>query len=83
MSRPTKIKNNGDKYSTENYRNKIITFLTKSGKKPISYKELAVKCRSNRGNSRNFNDALNALVVSGEIYERKKRLCINRHIRLF
>ena len=72
MSRPTKIKNNGDKYSTENYRNKIITFLTKSGKKPISYKELAAKCRSNRGNSRNFNDALNALVVSGEIYERKR-----------
>ena len=72
MSRPTKIKNNGDKYSTENYRNKIITFLTKSGKKPISYKELAAKCRSNRGNSRNFNDALNSLVVSGEIYERKR-----------
>lgn len=72
MSKPTKIKNSSDRFSTENYKNKIITFLTKSGKKPISYKELAAKCRSNRGNNKNFNDAIRTLTVSGEIYERKR-----------
>lgn len=72
MSKPTKVKNSNDRFSTENYKNKIITFLTKSGKKPIPYKELAAKCRSNRGNSKNFNDAIRTLTVSGEIYERKR-----------
>lgn len=61
-----------DKYSTESYRNKILTFLLKSGKKPVPLKELAAKCRSSRGNSKNFNDAMNELIVSGEIYERRR-----------
>lgn len=61
-----------DKYSTESYRNKILTFLLKSGKKPVPLKELAAKCRSSKGNSKNFNDAMNELIVSGEIYERRR-----------
>ena len=61
-----------DKYSTESYRNKILTFLLKSGKKPVPFKELAAKCRSSKGNSKNFNDAMNELIVSGEIYERRR-----------
>lgn len=61
-----------DKYSTESYRNKILTFLLKSGKKPLPLKELAAKCRSSKGNSKNFNDAMNELIISGEIYERRR-----------
>lgn len=61
-----------DKYSTESYRNKILTFLLKSGKKPVPFKELAAKCRSSKGNSKNFNDAMNELIISGEIYERRR-----------
>lgn len=61
-----------DKYSTESYRNKILTFLLKSGKKPVPLKELAAKCRSSKGNSKNFNDAMNELIFSGEIYERRR-----------
>lgn len=63
---------NDDKFSTESYQNKIMTFLMKSGKKPLPYKELASKCRSGKGNSQNFNSAINSLVKSGQIYERRR-----------
>ena len=43
-------KRTGDKFSVEGYKNKIVTFVQKSGKKPISPKELAAKCRSIKGN---------------------------------
>lgn len=72
MSKKNDKKFTSDKYSTESYRNKILTFLLKSGKKPVPLKELAAKCRSSRGNSKNFNDAMNELIVSGEIYERRR-----------
>lgn len=72
MSKKNGKKFSGDKYSAENYRNKILTFLTKSGKKPIPLKELAAKCRSTKGNRQNFNSAMNELITSGEIFEFKR-----------
>ncbi len=64
--------NTNNKFTSESYQNKILTFLMKSEKKPIPYKELASKCRSNRGNSKNFNTAISSLIETGEIYERKR-----------
>lgn len=72
MSKKKKKKFSGDKCSSESYRNKILTFLLKSGRKPVSLKELAVKCRSGKGNDRNFKAAMNELIVSGEIFELKR-----------
>lgn len=72
MSKKDNKKFTSDKYSIESYRNKILTFLSKSGKKPVPFKELAAKCRSSKGNSKNFNDAINELIISGEIYERRR-----------
>lgn len=61
-----------EKYSVENYKNKILTFVRKNGRKPIAPKELAAKCRSGRGNTQNYKDALHELIVQGEIFERRR-----------
>lgn len=62
----------GDKFSVEGYRNKIVTFVQKSGKKPISPKELAAKCRSFKGSENNFKQAINELCEDGVICLRKR-----------
>lgn len=72
MSKKIEKKSTSDKNSTESYCNKILTFLQKSGSKPIPFKDLATKCRSNRGDNKNFVDAVKQLTISGEIYERRR-----------
>ena len=57
------FKRSSDKFSVEGYKNRIVTFVQKSGKKPVSPKELAAKCRSIKGNEANFNLALNELIA--------------------
>lgn len=47
-----KKKFGSDKYSVENYQNKIITFFKKTEKAPYPHKELAAKCRSVKGNEK-------------------------------
>lgn len=66
------LKGTGDKFSVEGYKNRIVTFVQKSGKKPISPKELAAKCRSIKGNEANFNLAVNELIEDGIICQRKR-----------
>lgn len=65
-------KRTGDKFSVEGYKNKIVTFVQKSGKKPISPKELAAKCRSIKGNEGNYNSAIAELTEDGVIFLRKR-----------
>lgn len=65
-------KRSGDKFSVESYKNKISTFVQKSGKKPISPKDLAAKCRSVRGNESNYNLAISELIEDGVICQRKR-----------
>ncbi|MBQ3567123.1 MAG: ribonuclease R [Oscillospiraceae bacterium] len=65
-------KRSGDKFSVEGYKNRIVTFVQKSGKKPVSPKDLATKCRSVRGNEANFNLAVNELIEDGVICQRKR-----------
>lgn len=60
------------KFSTESYKNKIILFLRKSGKKPIPLKELAAKCRSSRGSDHNFSAAIDELTAEGVIHQRRR-----------
>ncbi len=72
MSKNNAKKINSNKSSKESYSNKILTFLTKSGRKPIPYKELSAKCRSSRGDNKNFNEAIKELVTAGEICERRR-----------
>ncbi len=61
-----------EKSNVKSYKNKILMFLGKSGKKPISFKELAKKCRSKKGNNREFIEAVTELVETGYIFERKR-----------
>ena len=60
-----------EKYDAAYYTEKIRSALARSGKKPIGAKELAAKCRSQRGASDAYAAALAALLASGEIVERK------------
>ncbi len=64
------------KYSTQNYRNKILTFLKKTAKKPMPQKELAAKCRSKKGSSKNFDSALSNLISEGIICQRRRGLVL-------
>lgn len=65
-----KFENN--KFSVEGYRNKVVTFLKKNGKKPMSPKELAAKSRSIKGNEKNYKLALSELIEEGIICQRKR-----------
>ncbi len=66
------IKRTGDKFSVEGYRNRIITFVQKSGKKPVSPKDLAAKCRSIKGSEANYKQAIAELIEDGVICMRKR-----------
>lgn len=67
-----KKKFDGDKYSAESYKNKIVTFVRKSGKKPVPSKELAAKCRSMKGSEKNYKTAITELLQEGVICERRR-----------
>ncbi len=66
-----------EKNNIKSYKNKILVFLNKSGKKPLSFKELAKKCRSKKGDNREFIEAVKELVESGMIFERKRGFVIS------
>lgn len=61
-----------EKNTIRSYKNKILVFLNKSGKKPMLFKELAAKCRSKKGNQKEFAQAVQELIESGMIFERKR-----------
>ncbi len=61
-----------EKSNVRAYRNKILVFLNKTGKKPLSFKELAKKCRSKKGSDKEFTQAVAELVEKGMIFERKR-----------
>lgn len=67
-----KKKFDNNKYSVESYKNKIVTFVKKNGKKPLPSKELAAKCRSIKGNEKNYKTAVTELLQEGTICERRK-----------
>lgn len=67
-----KRKFEGKKFSVEDYKSRILIFVKKSGRKPISFKELAAKCRSIKGNEKNYQLALNELLEDGVICERRR-----------
>lgn len=67
-----KKKFDNNKYSVESYKNKIITFVKKNGKKPLPFKELAAKCRSIKGNEKNYKTAVTELLQEGTICQRRK-----------
>ena len=62
----------GGTESVEGYRNKILTILKKNGRTPLSDRELATKCRTNRGGAANFRKAVLALCQEGLICERRR-----------
>lgn len=72
-----------DRFSAESYKNKIMTFLKKSGQKPIPQKELAAKCRSMRGSSANFVSALDGLIAEGTVCRRKRGLVLAEEAGFF
>ena len=72
-----------EKYTVENYRNKIMTFVKKSGKKPVAEKELAAKCRSVRGNERNYHEALDSLLMEGVICRRRRGISLSEMLGFF
>ncbi|MCD8219660.1 MAG: ribonuclease R [Ruminococcus sp.] len=62
----------GGTESVESYRSKIVTILKKNGRAPLSDRELATKCRTNRGGAANFRKAVDALCQKGIICERRR-----------
>ena len=60
------------KYSVENYKNKIVTFLKANNKKTMLVKDLASKCRSKKGIPENYKKAINELCTEGVIVVRKQ-----------
>ena len=58
--------------SVESYRKKILTILKKNGRSPLSDRELATKCRTNRGGAANFRKAVDELRKEGAICERRR-----------
>lgn len=66
------MRDTNKKNTIENYKNKITIFLQKNGKKPVQAKELAAKCRSQRGDSSNYNAALADLISDGIVFGRKR-----------
>lgn len=61
-----------EKSNIKSYKNKILVFLNKSGKKPLSFKELASKCHSKKGSHKEFMQAVQELCDDGLIFERKR-----------
>lgn len=72
-----------EKFSMEHYQNKITTFLQKTGKKPMLVKELAAKCRSNRGKGDQFDAALKDLIHTGVVVDRKRGLNLSACLGYF
>lgn len=62
----------GGAESVDSYRKKIMTFLKKNGRTPLSDRELATKCRTNRGGAANFRKAVDELCHEGAICERRR-----------
>lgn len=60
------------KESVESYQNKIVTILKKNGRTPLSDRELATKCRTDKNGAANFREAVNALLKDGTICARQK-----------
>lgn len=72
MSKKRKKECKGKSFSTDEYSMKILGFLFKSGKKPVSLKDIAQKCRCGKKYNKRFNDAMNSLIESGKIFEFKR-----------
>ncbi|MFR6495828.1 MAG: hypothetical protein ACLUOF_04965 [Ruminococcus sp.] len=51
----------GGAETIDSYRKKIMTILKKSGRTPVSDRDLATKCRTNRGGAANFRKAVQEL----------------------
>lgn len=62
------------KYSVENYKNKIITFLRANKKKAMQEKDLATECRSRKGNPENYKKAVQELQREGVIIIKKQKI---------
>lgn len=67
----THTKNQSAICSAESYKNKILTFLEKSGKKPMPLSELESKCRTKKFGRDNFITAFDELRTDGIIMMRK------------
>lgn len=64
-----------EKYDVAHYEKQILTFLKKSGKKPLGQKELAAKCRGQRGRSENYETALKNLCAEGTVATLSRGYC--------
>lgn len=62
----------GGAESIDSYRKKILTILKKNGRTPLSDRDLATKCRTNRGGAANFRKAVEELCKEGAICERRR-----------
>ena len=62
----------GGAETIDSYRKKIMTILKKSGRPPVSDRDLATKCRTNRGGAANFRKAVQELCKEGAICERRR-----------
>lgn len=90
MAKKKDSKSNSSKKSTpnkkasiRNFKNKILVFLNKNGKKPIPKKELASKCKADRDGKDKFYIALEELLQDGLIMEKKKGIVLTARLGYF
>lgn len=67
----------------EFYKKKILLFLQKNGKKALSYKELAFKCKAKKAELTDFNAALEELKDEGLVFERKTGFVLSSTMGVF
>ncbi|MGN0604944.1 MAG: ribonuclease R [Oscillospiraceae bacterium] len=72
-----------EKNTIRTYKNKILVFLNKSGKKPVQFKELAAKCRSKKSGQKEFAQAMQELTETGMIFERKRGFVLSAILGYF
>ena len=90
MAKKKDSKSNSSKKSTpnkkasiRNFKNKILVFLNKNGKKPIPKKELASKCKADRDGKDKFYIALEELLQDGLVMEKKKGIVLTARLGYF
>lgn len=77
---PRAAKRTEERFGTDHYKQKITAFLLKSGKKPLSAKELETRCRSQRGRSKNYEAALNEMIEQGKVVRLDHGFCLTESL---
>lgn len=83
MAKTGKKDGGKERFDVAYYEDKIRGCLQKNGKKPMAPKDLAAKCRSQRGKSDNYGIALRRMRQSGEVLEKRHSYVLSEALGCF